>query len=149
MLNILTLLIYNPFIWKKYFVEGLVNNLPNYLLFPLFPLASSACKICFWGFRWLKYYNYIRDVKSRCRVIDSVICFSKLSAKHSLLCCFALTLPLVLIQRDIRWNNMSYIFLWEYMTRKVKIISINISIKYTVLEKTENLLGVKIHCKKT
>lgn len=35
------------------------------------------------------------------------------------------------------------------MTRKVKIISINISIKYTVLEKTENLLGVKIHCKKT
>lgn len=35
------------------------------------------------------------------------------------------------------------------MTRKVKIISINISIKYTDLEKTENLLGVKIHCKKT
>ena len=32
------------------------------------------------------------------------------------------------------------------MTRKVKIISINISIKYTGLENTENLLGVKIHC---
>ena len=62
------------------------------------------------------------------------------------LCCFALKLPLVLIQRDIRWNKVSYIFPWEYMTRKVKIISINISIKYTGLENTENLLGVKIHC---
>lgn len=34
------------------------------------------------------------------------------------------------------------------MTRKVKIVSINISIKYTVLEKNENLLGTKIHYKK-
>ena len=31
------------------------------------------------------------------------------------------------------------------MTRKVKAISIDISVTYTVLEKTENLLDVKIH----
>lgn len=32
------------------------------------------------------------------------------------------------------------------MTRKVKIININISIKYIVVEKNENILSIKIHC---
>lgn len=84
--------------------------------------------------------------RSRLKVLFQLFALASFLQNTVYFCCFALKLPLVLIQIDIRQFlilKMSYIFPWENMTRKVKITNINISIKYIVVEKNENILSIK------